>query len=109
MSHQRTARLADDVRMRNPLRVADIGNVIDDVVGVLLKRVIGRTVEGAAGSVVVHAQTATDIHELNGETHLLELRVETRGLLDGLLHGQDVRNLRADVEVQQFETSRQIL
>ncbi len=46
MRHHRPSALADDVRMRHLLGVADIGDVIDDVIGVFLEGVVGRAVKG---------------------------------------------------------------
>ncbi len=103
------AAFADDVRMRHLLRVADVGDVIDDVVGVFLERVIGGAVEGRAAAVVIHAQPAADIHVFDGKTHLVELGVKTRGFLHRFFDGEDVRHLRADVEMEQLEAMAEVL
>ena len=44
MGDDRTAAFADDIRVRHLLRVADVADVIDDVVGVFLQRVVGGAV-----------------------------------------------------------------
>ena len=82
------AAFADDVRVRHLLGVADVGDVIDDVVGVFLQRVIGRAVEGRPAAVVIHAQAAADVEVFDREAHLVQLGVKARGLLHRLL---DVR------------------
>ena len=38
----------------------------------------------------------------------MELGIKTRSLLDGLFHRQNVRDLRADVEMQQLEAMAEI-
>ena len=50
------AAFADDVRVRHFLGVANVGDVINDVVRVFLQRVIRRAVERRAAAVVIHAQ-----------------------------------------------------
>ena len=103
------AALADDVRVRHLLRVADVGDVINDVVGVFLQRVVGRTVEGRPAAVVIHAQPAAHVEVFDGEAHLVELGVKARRLLHRLLHRENVRHLRADVEMEQLEAMPQVL
>src|SRR5437899_5976813 len=76
------AALADEVRMANLLGVADIGDIINDVIGVFLERIIGRTVEGGAAAIIVHAQAAAHINEFDLETHLAKLGVKARRLLN---------------------------
>src|SRR5947209_6784677 len=88
--------LADDVRMADLLGVADISHIINDVVGVFLEGVIGRTVEGGAAAIIVHAQAAADIYEFDLETHLVKLGIKARRLLHGPFHNENVRNLGAD-------------
>ena len=45
---------------------------------------------------------------LNRKTHFVQLRVKSRCLLDGFFHRQNIRHLRADVEVQQLEAVAEI-
>ena len=45
MRYDCAATFADDVRMRHPLGIADLGDIVDDVVRVFLQRVIGGAVE----------------------------------------------------------------
>ena len=97
------ARFRDDVRMRHLLVVADIHDVVDDVVRVLLERVVHRGVELRTRAVVVDGQSAADVEILERMPHLVELRVVHRRLAHGALDGEDVGDLRADVEVQQLE------
>jgi len=104
----RSAALADDVRVRNLLGVADVRNVIDDVVGVFLERVVGGAVKRRPAAVIIHPQAAADVQILDVEPHLVQFGVEARGFLHGLLNDEDVRHLRADVEMQQPETVRQV-
>ncbi len=73
---------------------------------VLLDGVVHRRVERRARAVVVDGQPAADVEVLERVAALVELRVVHRGLAHGALDGQDVRDLRADVEVQQLERRR---
>ena len=102
------AAFADDVRVRHFFRVAHVGDVINDVVGVFLQRVIRRAVERRPAAVVIHAQPAADVEIFNRETHLVQLGVKPRRLLHGLFHRENVRHLRADVEMQQLEAMAEI-
>src|SRR5215204_2681473 len=97
------ARLLDDGRVRDVLVVADLHDGVDDVVGELLRRVVGRRVEGRLRAVVVNGHPAADVEEVNGHLHLDDLGVDARGLLHRVLDALDVCELRADVEVQELE------
>ncbi len=57
----RAARLADDVRVRDLVGVADLLDRVDDVVRVLLHRVVHRRREVGLRAVVVDAETAADV------------------------------------------------
>ena len=102
------AAFTDDVRVRHLLRVADVGDVINDVVGVFLKRVIGGAVESRTAAVVIHPQAAAHIHVLDGKPHLVQLGVKPGGLLHRFFDGQNIRHLRADVEMEQLETMAEL-
>ena len=104
MGDDGAAAFADDIRVRHLLRVAHVRDVINDVVGVFLQRVIDRAVERAPAPVVIHSQAAADIHELDLKTHLVQFRVKARGLLHGLFNRQNVGHLGPDVEMQELET-----
>src|SRR6266699_1014549 len=95
--------------MRHFLSVADVGDVIHDVVSVLLEGVVGGADESRAAAVVIHAQPAADVQKFDLEPHLEQLGVKSRRFLDGFFDDQNVGHLRADVEMQQFETVPQIL
>ena len=109
MGDDGAAAFADDVRVRDLLGVADIADVINDVVGVFLEGVIGGAVEGRAAAVVIHAESAADVDVLDGEAHFVELGVEPRGLLNGFFYGKDVRHLRADVKMEELEAMAEVL
>src|SRR6266705_2776697 len=103
VGHDGAATFADDVRMRDLLGVANIGDVIDDVVGVFLECVVGGTVKSRPASIIIHAQAAADIEALDLETHFVEFGVKASGLLNGAFDDENVRDLGANVEVKQFE------
>ena len=100
----RPAALRDDRRMRHACLVADGLDVIDDVVGVLLQRVVDARFEVGLRTVVVDAQSAADVEVLEARRpRLPELGVDARGFVQRALDVADVRDLAAEVEVQQLE------
>src|SRR4051812_34538551 len=94
--------------MRHFLGVTDIGNVIDDIVGVFLEGVIGRTIEGGPAAVVIDTQTTPHIEEFDLEAHFKELGVKAGGFLDGAFNNENIRHLRADVKVKQLKAVAKI-
>ena len=60
MRDQSAATFADDVRMGYFLLVADVADVLNDVGGVFLQRVVSGTVEIRTAAIVIHAATAAD-------------------------------------------------
>src|SRR5271169_5091461 len=97
------ARLRDERRDGDLLLVADRLDRVDDVVRVLLHRVVHRGVERRLAAVVVHAEPAAEVQELHLHARPVQLRVDAARLLDRLLDLPDVRDLRADVEVEHDE------
>ena len=81
---------------------ADVADVGHDVAGVFRHRVVHRRLEVGARAVVVDAEAAAAVEVAHGEAHLHELAVEAGGLDDGVLDRDDVRHLRADVEVDEL-------
>src|SRR3989441_1129509 len=106
--HEGAAAFADDVRVGHFLRVANVADVINDVIGVFLQGVIGRAVERGPAAVVIDTEAAADVDVFDGETHFVKLAVETGGLLDGLFDGENVRHLRTDVKMDQLEAVREV-
>src|ERR1044071_3271360 len=103
VGRQVASRLLDDGRVRDVLVVADLHDGVDDVVGELLRRVVGRRVERRLRAVVIDGHPAADVQEVYRHLHLDDLGVDARGLLHRVLAALDVRELRADVEVQELE------
>ena len=103
MRNDGPTRLGNDVRMRHALVVADVHDVVDDVVGVLLHGVVHRGVEGRARAVVVDGQPAADVEIFQRVAELVKLGVVHGCFANGALDGQDVGNLGADVEMEQPE------
>ena len=89
--------------MRHVLVVADAFDDIDNVVGELLHGVVDARLEPRLRAVVVHAQAAADVEELDPAADLPQLRIHASRLLHRVLHALDVGDLRADVKVQQFQ------
>src|SRR5262245_23244471 len=104
-----TAAFADDIGMRDLLRITDVRDIINDVVCVFLEGVIGGAVECGTAAIVVHSQPAADIQEFNLETHLVELGVKPRGLLHSSFYNENIRDLGTDMKMKQFEAMSQVL
>ena len=91
------------------LAVAGLLDRGDDVVGVLLHRVVHRRVEVGLRAVVVDAETAADVDEARLRAHLVQADEDAAGLAQRVLVGADRGDLRADVEVQQLEAVEHVL
>src|SRR6202000_1722405 len=65
MRHDGSPAFTDDVRVGDVFGVANVGYVKNDVVLVFLQRVIGGGIESATRAVVIHAQTAANVEELD--------------------------------------------
>src|SRR5205814_473099 len=72
-------------------------------VRVLLKRVVDARVRRGSAPVVVDAQTAADVDVRDVEAHAAELHVKARYFLESKLDEPDIRDLRTEVEVNEFE------
>ena len=97
------AALRDDRRVRHAGLVAHRLQVIDDVVGVFLERVVGARLEVGLRAVVVDAEAAADVEVLQPGAGAGELDVDAGGFVQGALDDADVRDLAAEVEVEQLQ------
>ena len=100
---ERAARLADDVRHRDLVLAARLGERVDDVVRVLLQRVVDARVGRRVRAVVVDAESAADVDVRDVEARVAQLDVEARQLLQPELDEADVGDLRAEMEVDQLD------
>ena len=96
----RASGLGHERRRRDLLLVADRLDRVDDVVRVLLDRVVHGGVEGRLRAVVVDAEAAAEVQVLDRHAERAELGVDAPGLADRVLDLPDVGDLRADVEVE---------
>ena len=99
----RAAALRHDRRMLHAGVVAHRLDVVDDVVGVLLERVVHARLEIRLRAVVVDAEAAADVEVLEPGAFLHQLRVDARRFVERALDDADVRNLAAEMEVQELE------
>ena len=97
------AAFGDDGRVRHFRFVANALDVIDDVARIFLKRVVDARFEIGLRAVVVDAKPAAHVHVLRARCPALELDVDARRLDHRGLDLADVRDLAAEVEVQQLE------
>ena len=103
VGRQRAARLADEGGNRDVLGLADLAHVVDHVVRVLRDRVVHARFEHGTAAVVVDAQAAADVEDVDRAAVRAQLGVDPGALLDGVLDALDVGDLGADVEVHQPE------
>ena len=104
MRGDRAARLGDDVRVRDAVGVADLLDREDDVVRVLLHRVVHRRREVGLRAVVVDAEAAADVEVRQAlRAELVQLDEQPAGLAQRVLDALDRGDLRAEVEVEQLE------
>ena len=94
--------LADDVRHRQLAVAAHFREGVDDVVRVLLQRVVHARLRGGLRAVVVHAEAAADVHVRDVEAHRAQFGVEARQLLQAALDEADVGDLRSQMAVDQL-------
>src|SRR5262245_30250744 len=102
-----TPALAHNRRMRDAFGVANVYDVPDDIVRVFLERIIGRTVEVAARSIIVDPEPAADVEITKFVSKFRQLRVISRTFTNCALDRRNVGHLRADVEMNKFEAMRQ--
>ncbi len=82
---------------------ARLGDRVDHVVGVFLKRVVDTRLRCRVAAVIVHAKAAADIDVGNVDTESPQLRVVPRHLLQPGLDIANVRDLGPEVKVNQLE------
>ena len=99
--------LRDDRRMRHARFVAHVLRVIDDVVRIFLERVVDTRFEVRLRTVVVDAKAAAHVEKLEPCRAVApQFRIEPRRFGDRAFHLADIRDLAAQMEVQQLETIR---
>src|SRR5262249_11718343 len=103
----RAPALANNRRMRDTFGIANVYDVPDDVVRVFLERIIGRTVEVAARSIVIDSEPAADVEITQFVSKFRKLCVISRAFAHCALDRRNVRHLRSDMEMNKFEAMRQ--
>ena len=103
VGHEGAARLGDDVGVGHAPGVAGLGHLADDVGGVLLQGVVDRGVEVGLAAVVVDAEAAPAVEIAHVGAQAVQLHEDAAGLAQRVLDRADVRDLRADVEVEELQ------
>ncbi len=103
MRHDRASAFGNDRRVRHLCLVAHRLQVVDDVVGVFLQRVVDARFEIGLRAVVIDAEPAADVHVFQARARLDELHVNARRLVERPLDDTDVGNLAAEMEVEQLQ------
>ena len=102
---ERPSALGDEVRVRNTVVVGSLNEGVDTVVDVFLDAVVDRTLAaGRACAVIIYAQSAAAVHEIDVIAHLVELHIELCRLAEGCLDAAYLGNLTADMEVYESQT-----
>ena len=95
--------IAHDHRLLDAARVADVGDAVDHVARVFGEGVVHRRRVIGAAAVVVDAEPAADIYVAQSGAHQLELGVDVRQLVDGVLDAADVLQLAAGMAVHELQ------
>ena len=104
VSRHGPAAFRDDDGVRRVLVVANRLDVGHHVVGVFLERIVDARLEIGPRSIVVDPESASDIEILHAGAASVQFAVDATGLDQRILDEADVRNLAAEVEVQQLQT-----
>src|SRR5262249_11074446 len=99
--------LAHNGRMSDAFGVAYIHDVPDHVVRVFLERIIGRTVEVAARSIIIDAEPAAHVEITKFVPKFRKLCVISRAFAHCTLNRRNVGHLRSDMEMNKFKAMRQ--
>ena len=90
--------------MFQPILVAGIHELGNGVVDIFLDGVVHRVLSArGAGAVIVHTQSAADIHKVDIKTGLAQMHIELHCLAECILDAADLRDLAPDVEVDQLQ------
>ncbi|RMS00853.1 hypothetical protein ALP75_204313 [Pseudomonas syringae pv. actinidiae] len=100
---QRAAAFRENVRMRQALRVAEFLEHADHDTGVIVHVVVDRAGIARVSTVVIDAQTATDIDVIHRQAEFAQFAVVADRFLEAVLVVRQVGDLRAHVEVQQAD------
>ena len=97
------AAFGNDDGMRDFGFVADVLNVMHDVVGVFLQGVVDARLEVGLRAVVIDAEASADVHIIEARAGALQFDVDARGFDHGGFNLPDVGDLAAEMEMQKLE------
>ena len=104
MSRERPAALRNYIRLREIVFIAHLHQRKDCIVGIILKGINNRALAGAGTrTVVVHTKTATDIDIVDSEPDFRKLHIKLHRLAKGVFDAAYLRNLTADMEMNQLQ------
>ena len=94
VSSQRASALRNDIGMRQVVLVGSIDEGVDTVVDILLNGVVDAALaRRRTCAVIIDAQSAATIHEIDVIAHLVQLDIELRSLAQGGLYAANLSNL----------------
>ena len=101
---ERASALVNDVWVLEVVLVAGVDKGVNGIVDILLNAVVHRVAAGAvACSVIVHAESASDVNQFDVIAHLAQLHIELGRLAQGILDAANHGHLAADVEMDELE------
>ena len=103
MRDEGPARFGDDVGMGHVLGRARLGDLRDDVAGILGEGVVDRAVEVGLAAVVVDPEAAAAVDHAHVGAHEVQFDEDAGGLAHGVADRADGGDLRADVEVEELQ------
>ncbi len=89
--------------------VADVLDLVDDVVGVFFDGVVDAGKVAGFGAVVINSQSAADIEKFDADAQFFHLGIDAGNFDQGGLDLVDLGDLAADVRVQQLDASKHSL
>ena len=105
MGSQCTSAFRNNIGMGNIIFITGIYQSGNRVIHIFLNGIIDATfAAGRACSIVIYAQTTTDIHEFDFESHSMKLHIELRRFAQCRLNTTDLCHLATDMEMYQFQT-----
>ena len=98
----RAATFRDDGGVRHVGFIANVLYVINNIVRVFLQRVIHARFEVCLRPIVIDTKPAAHIHILQAGAGLAQFRVQASRFIDSGFHLPDIRDLAAQMKVQQL-------
>ena len=103
MGSQCTSAFRNNIGMGNTIFITGIHQSRNRIIHIFLNGIIDAAfAAGRACSIVIYAQTSTDINEFYFESHSVKLHIELGCFAQGCLNATNFCNLASNMEMYQF-------